>query len=254
MVYLNNKFEIKVISRIGSPRRKTIEENLKSKNILFSFFDAADKTNITKQNKTFYYKDLKLELNTSATFPDAFNARKWMKIGEVGCFFSHYALWTDIVNNDKDTYLILEDDADPQFTGIEVQKFLNQESLNGIDMILCQSVSPNFPKGKPTFTNLLEKIQIKVPNGNFDWITTEGTTGYIITNSGAKKLIKTVESYGLINPVDNFIGRCIASDLDTFLCPKYLQVVLNENVQTEIHYDIPEQTVEYIENIKFIMG
>jgi glycosyl transferase family 25 len=254
MVYLNNTFEVKVISRINSKRRNKIQQNLESKNIKFNFFDAIDKSTIKRDNKTFTSGDLKLELNTTMPFPDAFNNRGWMKVGEVGCFFSHYALWLELVNTNKAGYFILEDDADPQFTGKEIDIFLEKESLNGVDMIICQSVSPNFSKGKPTFKNITDKMDIRVQSGAFDWITTEGTTGYIITNSGAKKLIDIVQRYNMFNPVDNFIGRCVSSGLATYLCPKYLQVILNENVETEIHYDVPEQQVEYIENIKYIIG
>jgi GR25 family glycosyltransferase involved in LPS biosynthesis len=250
----NNNFIIKVISRISSNRREMIEKKLKDKNIPFSFFDAADKSNIRREDKIFNYNNLILELNTNMPFPDAFSNRKWMKIGEVGCFFSHYALWVELVNSGKDAYFILEDDADPMFKGEDVKKLLNENSLNGVDLILCQSISPNFPRGKKLFNNLSEKLDLRLQTKTFDWETTEGTTGYIVTSSGAKKLIKLVETYQMFNPIDNFIGRCITTGLDTFLCPRYLQVGLNENVQTEIHYDISEENVQYIENIKFMVG
>jgi glycosyl transferase family 25 len=254
VVYLNDDFQVKVISRIGSPRRNQIQDNLKSKNISFDFFDAADKTNIIRNNKTFCYKDLCVDLNTNIKFGDAFSTRGWMKIGEVGCFFSHYLLWLDLINTNKKAYFILEDDANPDFSGKEIEKFVKEENLDNIDMVICQSVSPNFPKGKSEFNKTTDKMNIRVKTGIFDWETTEGTTGYIVTNSGAKKLIQVVKEYQLFNPVDNFIGRCIQAGLVTFLCPNYIQVKLNENVQTEIHYDVPDQLVEYIDNIKFITG
>lgn len=254
MVYLNNNFEVKVISRVQSKRRKEIKNNLESKNIFFSFFDAADKTNITRQDKSFYYKNIKLDLNTTMPFPDAYNNRKWMKIGEVGCFFSHYLLWLDLLEKNKKAYFILEDDADPQFDGKDIEKFLNTESLNEVDMIICQSVSPNFPKGKKAFQNISNKMNKKIESSVFDWETTEGTTGYIITNSGAKKMIEIIKKYQMFNPIDNFIGRCVGNILTTYLCPDYLQVKLNVNVETEIHYDIPDQKIEYIDEIKFIIG
>ena len=187
-------------------------------------------------------------------FPDAYNNRKWMKIGEVGCFFSHYLLWLDLIKNNKKAYFILEDDANPDFTGDDIDKFLYLESLDQIDMVICQSVSPNFPNGKKAFKNISDKMNIKIKSDIFDWETTEGTTGYIITNSGARKMLQIVEKYQMFNPIDNFIGRCVGNILTTYLCPNYLQVKLNENVETEIHYNIPEQTVEYIEQIKFING
>lgn len=245
--------QVQVISRIESPRRRNIENNLKNKNISFNFFDAVDKTNLLKEEKVFKYKDYKLELNTKINSPDSFSNRKWLKIGEVGCFFSHYILWNNLLNSDDDAYFILEDDADPQFTGEDIIKFLNTESLDNVDMILCQSVSPNFPNGKRLFKNLTDKITIKMSD-IFDWETTEGTTGYIITKSGAKKILEIVNEYQFFNPVDNFIGRCIGTVLTTYLCPNYLQVSINPNVQTEIHYDTKEQKIEYIDGIKFITG
>ena len=50
-----------------------------------------------------------------------------MKIGEVGCFFSHYLLWLDLINNNKKAYFILEDDANPDFSGKEIERFIKEE-------------------------------------------------------------------------------------------------------------------------------
>ena len=248
-----NTMEIQVISRLESPRRENIKKDLNLKNINFVFFDAVDKTTLVREEKIFKSKDFKLELNTTVNSPDSFSKRKWLKIGEVGCFFSHSILWKNLLISDKDAYCILEDDAVPQFTGNDIERFLKEESFDNIDMILCQSVSPNFPNGKRLFKNLTDKMTIKMSNA-FDWETTEGTTGYIITKSGAKKILEVLDKYQFFNPVDNFIGRCVGTILTTYICPNYLQVSINPNVQTEIHYDTEDQKIEYIDEIKFITG
>jgi glycosyl transferase family 25 len=246
------KLEIKVISRVNSNRRELIQNHLKEKNLPFTFFDAADKSNITWEGKNFFFKDQTFELNTTCPFPDAFGGRKWMKIGEVGCFISHYMLWKELTESDTDAYLILEDDAEVMFDANAMNRFLTNETLQMVDMVLCQSASPNHPNGKRAFKFITDKISVKMPRHFYDWETTEGTTGYIVTKSGARMLLHYYLQHKMFNPVDNFITRCVADYLDAYLCPTYLQVGMGKYWKdTEIHYNKENGKTISIEGITF---
>ena len=82
---------IKVQKEIkNSNRRSLIEKHINDKNISFCFFDAADISNITfLSDRIFKFKDLTLELKTDSPVFDSFTRKKSLRIGEVGCFFSH---------------------------------------------------------------------------------------------------------------------------------------------------------------------
>jgi GR25 family glycosyltransferase involved in LPS biosynthesis len=245
---------VKVISRKNSNRRSLIEKHINDKNISFCFFDAADISNITfLSDRIFKFKDLTLELKTDSPVFDSFTRKKSLRIGEVGCFFSHYALWKALINSDVDAFLILEDDAFLMFDKPELDRFCKTPFPEEIDIILCQYVSPNFPLGKGKFKHLSDELSIKMQPHNLDWETTEGTTGYIITKRGAAALVKLVEEYQLFNPVDCFMTRAIArSDLTTYLCPKYLQIGMsNYWINTEIHYDKTDIKTILIDGITF---
>jgi len=244
---------VKVISRNTSNRRSLIEKHLNDKRISFCFFDAADKSNITWSDTVFKFNDLTLKLKTDSLVFDSFAKRKTLKIGEVGCFFSHYALWKALINSDVDSFLILEDDASLMFDKTELDKFCKTQFPEEIDMILCQSVAPNFPNGKRKFLSITDALTVKMQPGVLDWETTEGTTGYIVTKSGADKLVKLVEEYQLFNPVDCFITRVIAqSNFTTYLCPNYLQVGMGDYwINTEIHYDKMDIKTILIDGITF---
>jgi glycosyl transferase family 25 len=243
--------EIKVISRQNSKRRIFINEHMKERNLSFSFFDAADKTNITRDGSVFSFNEQKFEINMTSNLFDSFAGRKFIKIGEGGCFISHYMLWKELYESDIDSYLILEDDADVLFDNGGIGRFLSEPKPE-FDMILCQSVSPHHINGKKAFEYMTDKINVKLSRGFCDWETTEGTTGYILSKSGAKKLLEYYQENKMLNPVDNFITRCVADRLDTFLCPNYLQVGLaNYWGDSEIHYKKENENTQLIEGIVF---
>jgi len=256
-----NKIKVNVISRKTSNRRPTIQQDLESKNIPFTFFEAADKDNIQRNDGTFCHKNFCASINFDNNFGDSFKNRGWMKIGEVGCMYSHYCLWKELLSSDYDAYFILEDDAKVLFNNDTLNYFLNNEKLDGIDIVFCQRNSPNFVNGNIPFNNLTNDLSLVATQNVHYWQIIEGTTGYIVTRSGAEKFIKPFEQFGLLFPADNYIARCtqkapIGVDLfklsmESRLCPKYLQVELAETAKTSEIHDNPNENVTMIQNIKF---
>lgn len=247
------KYKVNVISRIDSTRRENIKKHLDERGISFEFLDAADKTNINRDNLVFSHKDYSLKINVSSevTISGSFKQRGWFKIGEVGCFMSHYILWNKLIQDDCDYYLILEDDAFLTFDNQKLKQFFDS-TLPEIDLIFCQTVSPNFPNGKEIFNKINVDNLVKVPNGYLDYQLIEGTTGYIVSKTGAKKLLEQVNTIGCVMPVDNFIGVIASEIMNFFLCPNYLRIIMADYWKnTEIHHEVKEEKSLLLDGIIF---
>ena len=204
-----------VISIDGSSRRNKIQSYLEEKQIPF---------------KSFKYKDFIFTINVNNKFPDSFKGRGWVNIGEIGCIISHYCLWKELtISNDVNSFLILEDDAKPLFTGIDLDNFYTSQILKDVDIIACQCTKPNF-NYRTMFNMLTNSIKL-VELENEKAELCEGTAGYIITKSGAKKLTEIVEKCGLIFTVDNFIFRCSQeANLKWYITTKQIQVDLDREL------------------------
>lgn len=112
--------------------------------------------------------DNKINLNGSG-----FRKSKNAFLGELGCYMSHVESWKYIINNNLDNCLILED-------GIEfIRNDLQNLSIDENDDII-----------------FINEEMIK-QNNNFIGY---GTQGYILTNTGAHKLIKHCEILSM--PID----------------------------------------------------
>ena len=222
-----SNIKTKVISIDGSTRRPKIQSYLEEKQIPFEFFNAACSSNVQRDGSTFKYNQTDFTINVSNKFHDSFKGRGWVNIGEIGCIISHYSLWKELTlnNSNVEAFLILEDDAKPLFDGVDLDNFYKSQTLEGVDVIACQCTKPNFERRQifDTLTDFIRLVESEEEKG----ILCEGTAGYIITKSGAKKLTSIIEKYGLIFTVDNFIWRCTqVSNLTWYITTKKIQVDL----------------------------
>lgn len=123
--------------------------------------------------------------------------------GEIGCTLSHIKIYSEMVNNDVPTALILEDDA------VLCKDFLIALSLclefsKSWDLILMghyyrfegnkeiESITSFWQQQK-----LSEKFKLKRLAG-----PGLGTHGYLITNQGARKLLKELNPF--YRPIDRY--------------------------------------------------
>jgi|GEM_PF-4962486 len=136
---------------------------------------------------------------------------------------------------------------------ILLNDFLKNEKFDDIDVIYCQKNSPNYVNGKSLFDQLSNDLGKVITNNCNLYETLEGTTGYIVSKSGAKKLISSIENIGLTWPADNYIMHSFFDlSMDFRFCPKYLQVQLSEVSKiTEIHSEIKEEKITMIRHIKY---
>lgn len=189
---INKTYVVNLLRR--ADKRKHMEEEFsrlkeKGTNLNHVFFDAIDGAN----NDTLAKYNFKI--------PNWFdpNSGKAMTNGEVGCALSHYLIWKDIVDqvenkslNENCQILILEDDV------IFVDNFLEKltQYTNATNLAYDMLYVHRKPLNLPAETKISLNInQIKKSY----W-----TCGYILTYSGAKKLVNSNYLDNLI-PVDEFL-------------------------------------------------
>ena len=128
--------------------------------------------------------------------------RRQIKSGEIGCALSHYNVWKIIKERNLEMALIVEDDATFEENFIEKLE----------TCIRIKDEYDIFYLGRKVF-NKVEKVvrdDIVVPNFSY-WCI-----GYILTQSGANKLIDTNYQQSII-PVDEFIPFMYSSHKITYI-------------------------------------
>lgn len=116
-------------------------------------------------------------------------------IGEVGCFYSHRAMWVDMLQHDYDFAIILEDDVDP-LPGFakNVIKMLD-DIPDDADIVYINFA--DMDKIIPSMRRVEGAKTIARPSNDTLCLTTHA---YIITRFGAQKLLALTECMGM--PID----------------------------------------------------
>jgi len=118
---------------------------------------------------------------------------------EVACYYSHQYLWQKIIDTDEPA-LILEDDA---LLSKNMPEILNKlSSLENIDYINLEVVGRR---------KLVSNEAMDLPSCNFKlyrlYMDRNGTGGYVLYPSGAKKLLNLEKKIG-IGLADSHINSC----------------------------------------------
>ncbi|CAK5101296.1 unnamed protein product [Meloidogyne enterolobii] len=161
----------------------------------FERFEAVDGQNLTKRQLD--------SLNFLPGYLDPWHKRP-MKLGEIGCFLSHYKVWKDVVANGYDRAIVLEDDMKFTQNGTLILNKMVQDLMKtrlDWDFIYFGRKINN--KAIPEFF---------VPgHSHLSTISySYWTIGYAISLSGARKLIEA-------DPLNNLLT------LDEFLPIMYSQ-------------------------------
>lgn len=155
-------------------------------NINVEIFTAIDGLKIDEQ----FMKDNNISILKE--WIDPFKKTKINK-GEIGCALSHYKIWEDIIENNYNSALILEDDAE----FIKPNEFMNKideiDEPNNTDLLYF---------GRKKFKE--DEDYIENHNNIVKPYYSYWTIGYYITYSGALKLLKSNFSKKII-PVDEFL-------------------------------------------------
>lgn len=120
-----------------------------------------------------------------------------MRLGEIGCFLSHFKIWEHIIEEGLDEVLILEDDVifDHYFHQMATAALTEARSLlKDFDLIYLG----RNPLGKDGPSVKGSKL-LRRPGPSLT------LTSYVISYEGAKKLIDTMPLEKMV-PVDEYVG------------------------------------------------
>lgn len=134
-----------------------------------------------------------------------------LKLGEIGCFLSHYRIWKEVVAEKLTRAIVFEDDLRFSMDGMERVKEVLQDldvSRKEWDLIylgrkkMAQDQVEMIEKGKR------RRLQEEVWVGEHRHLSTVGysywTLGYMLSLSGAEKLLEPNPLEKLV-PVDEYL-------------------------------------------------
>jgi collagen beta-1,O-galactosyltransferase len=220
---------VKIINLERRPDRKENMENLifNNKSQLFENYEFIKAVDGNELEPTEEIMDL---------FKDnIFGSRK----GVIGCSLSHYYLWKELINDDKNEYyIILEDDI--RFTCNFSDKIKNIEK-HFVDTELLFLGYHMFKRVRDQVKNVYddeECIEINIKKlCSHNYIG--GTFGYTINKKGAFKLLKYIEINGIKHGIDYVMKCCYDRDnIDAYECQPLLLFSewneSNNNIDTDI--------------------
>jgi GR25 family glycosyltransferase involved in LPS biosynthesis len=135
----------------------------------------------------------------------------YMASGMVGCALSHIKLWIDLINSDKDVYLIFEDDITyivPNFKEKLIHLHSKFKNIDWDIVYLGHHEQHMFFKEeitdfeKNTYPNI-EKWRVE----ETFYKSIGGTFGYFISKTGAIKLLDFIEKTGITNGIDTMMQK-----------------------------------------------
>ena len=185
---MNEIYVINLVRRID--RRKRLQETFDILNMSVRFFDAIDGKHTVDQT---YLKRLNVHLLPN--YEDPYNRRP-MNYGELGCFFSHYFIWQDMIEkNYSNGILILEDDIrfDAYFK-YKLEKILLNRSLDWDLIYLGRKIMRS---NDENYDKTIEKFLIEPSYSHW-------TIGYALSLRGAQILVNENPIQKLL-PVDEYL-------------------------------------------------
>ena len=172
-------------------RREKMEACFKVLGIKYQLMPAVDGKRDIDQN---YLTDRGIQMMSE--FEEPYHGRP-IKLGEIGCFLSHYNIWTDVVKNQYDKVIVFEDDIrfEPYFKAkIEhLHHELESLSLDWDLIFLGRKILWN------TDEPWVENSSVLVHVNYTYW-----TLGYMLSMRGAQKLLDE-KPLSKIVPVDEYL-------------------------------------------------
>lgn len=199
----------KIITLSNKKRKEIAAKNLQSINTTFSQgYD--HKSLVFKQidNENYVlFDEGRLKINSDLFLKET--NRNWFRVGEIGAFIAHYVIWKNMVENNIPYMLIFEDDCKPCSTFEEqnIKKIID-EIDDSVDIVYLQSVSAHLQDKTQYVTGRKNECLISVNEAhpNIYWFL-EGVASYLITLSGAKKLLEDTTKNGWYAPIDNMMAK-----------------------------------------------
>jgi collagen beta-1,O-galactosyltransferase len=169
-------------------RRDRMTKSLEILGLKAEFWAASDGKELTTETLD------KMGISFLPEYLDPYHKRP-TTMGEVGCFLSHYYIWKDMIDRNFSRVIILEDDVrfGRSFKS-QVKTALRQLNLDdgSVDLIYLGR------KKQSTKQEVFRSENFVEPEYSY-W-----TIGYILTRSGAEKLIQA-DPLSKLLPVDEFL-------------------------------------------------
>lgn len=129
----------------------------------------------------------------------------------IGCALSHYTLWQQLLEDEKyDRYLILEDDIEIDTKlGFKLNMVYEMMEEKDPDFDILYLGYHFYKKNKPAYDHKVEKLH-GIMVDTFDTsLYIGGFFGYIMTKSGATKLLNFIKENGIKHGIDYLTLRYI---------------------------------------------
>lgn len=230
---------------------RTYVLNLDRRKDRFELFCKNAKNNIDFLNWERFSAVDGMTLQSTTQLQRIFNNNDYnMKAGMVGCLMSHIKMYIELLNSDYDIYCILEDDI--EFTPNFDKKFLHlYNQLKNVDWDLVylghhmrnlNDKNIEYDKEK---LPIIEKCDVYKSFQK----SVGGTTGYLITKNGCKKLMDFINETGATNCIDTLQQKC-ANKFNLYYCTP--QLIFsdcyrndNENIDTDIQHNYKSLTIPF---------
>jgi GR25 family glycosyltransferase involved in LPS biosynthesis len=169
------------------------------------------------------------------------------KRGVIGCACSHIMMWLELLNSEYDSLLVLEDDATlcEQFPEKFIKLLGEMKNEKDVDLVylgfFCypnDKIKQQFYKrnSEPRLEKRTKKDLLQENMG--------GTFGYLITKSGALKMIEFIQSNGVFNGIDWVMNK---SPLNTYVSNPHLVYSIPSHetgADTDIQHDSSTMKVD----------
>lgn len=211
--------------KTATKRREHIMCEFGKQGIAFEFFDAVTPTDISK-----YAQKLSIPIINNQRLTD----------GEKACFLSHVALWQQMIDENLDYMAIFEDDV---YLGNDAACFIKNDWLYfEFDIIKLETQHELVHIGKSIHhhgnrtLNPLKSTHV-------------GTAGYIISQSGAKRLlefIKSIDEYEYYAIDHVMFGAYLSKGKVLQLCPALCQQSDSQIKNLESQLEQDRKNYQYI--------
>lgn len=222
---LNSEVQKTFDQMIAASMKNCLEANTKilctSKAFVINLDRRIDRYKLFQKNHPFLHAHVerisavdgkKIELTSELVHLFRNNTFKWMK-GVMGCALSHYNLWKQLADSKDSEYLILEDDVKctPDF----LAKFSDifQHIPKDADLLYLGGVLPQNLDAYKTCVEPVNKYIGKLKDNPYCGTTNSffhfGTYCYVLTNSGAKKIISIIKKIGISHGIDIMLGNFV---------------------------------------------
>ena len=247
-LYINiNKLHLEIIClnlKRRNDRKEIMKKQFEQINIRYNFFEATDGMELKPSEEL-----TKLFKNND------FASRK----GVIGCALSHKNIWEQLVQEKyKKYYIIFEDDVKlhKKFKEylIDVQEIMEQ--LCEWDIIFLGYHTNNNNKYLYKFEDFDSDIEIIITEYNADHYI-GGTHSYIISKSGAIKILEYIKTNGIVHGIDyviKIIPNLIIYQLSKFIVDSDWVQNINSSVDSDIQKNFDFLDIYSDENFQYFRG